>query len=340
MKKNRKNLEILIVILFVFIMGIVLLRQSFSIKVPESLNYTENGNVNYKVHLNDSKYYGTNYLNEGMQYISSIIDYIDISFNYNIKFDKNINYNAETNTFANIKIVDSNNSDKVIYSSKEIINKDNINKNNDSSINTSSKIKIDYKKYNDITNEFKTRYGISANCKLLVDYYINYNGNYNDFSNINKTKKLSVEIPLSEQMINISKTPSFSNNSQYIENSNKTIANKTLFSVSIVFILTSIITLIFEIITIIKEHDTDTKYDKYLKKILRHYDSYITESDKQIDIEDKTIINVNSFKELMDVRNNIEKAIVFNKINENNAKFMIIDDNEIYCFKVNSKDFN
>ena len=72
-KKTKKNImSIFLIIVFVFI-SVILADKSYNLKNYESLSYKETIATNYKVYLSDNSYYNTQYLDEGMQYISNII---------------------------------------------------------------------------------------------------------------------------------------------------------------------------------------------------------------------------------------------------------------------------
>ena len=106
---------------------------------------------------------------------------------------------------------------------------------------------------------------------------------------------------------------------------------------SVVSLLVSLYSIIIFIIDIINSNKNQTKYQRNLKKILRQYDSYITESSTDIDTSGKTTIEIKSFKELLDVRKNIEKAIIFIRLNDKSSKFLIVDQNQIYLYRFDEK---
>lgn len=334
MKKNKK-LEI-ILIFGMILCGLIALyfyKESRAIVTTTEVAYNETGGVNYKVYLSDKKYYNREYLDEGMQYISSIVDNIELNYKYNASYSSGDTFNISKRVLADVKIVDSDNNDKIIYSKQESIKEE---KSTGKEIALQDTIKIDYKKYNGLTNEFKTSYGISAKCRLVIYYYIQYQ---NESGDIRQNKVITVEIPLSEQMINVNKSADINNNSKYVSKTNEGSINKVMFALSMIFIALTLIQLFVLFKTFIKAKSLESKYDKYISKLLREYDSYITESkDETLDIN-KTVIKVSSFKELLDVRNNIEKAIVYLKLDENTSKFMIID-NEVYEYVVTREEMD
>ena len=327
MKKNRKEIILLILILFFAVGTFYFYKGSKNIVTMDEIKYEEKGNVNYKVYLTDKQYYNRDYLDEGMQYISSIIDYVEVTFNYNANYDKKDTYNIAKKISADVKIVDRDNNDKVIYSKNEVLKQENT---KSDKIELTDTLKVDYKKYNTLTNEFKSSYGISANCDLVVSYNIQYSDSSNEIS---QNKVMTVSIPLSQQMINISKSESIYKNDSYVGTTTEATINKAMLILSMVFLIVTLTGIIVLIKLIADKKKKESKYENFIKKTLREYDSYITTAKFEGNDSDKTVIKVESFKELLDVRNSVEKAIVYVKVDENTSKFMLID-NEIYEYTV------
>ena len=333
MKKNKKEIVILVAIIIFAILTGYFYKESKTIKSTGEIGYEEKSNINYKVFLKDKKYYNRDYLDEGMQYISSIIDYIQIDYNYNVKFDQENTYTINKKVLADVKIVDTDKSDKIIYSKQDVIKEVTI-KNNE--INLNDTIKIDYKKYNNLTNEFKTNYAISADCNLVVSYYVYYENEYGD---IKQNRLLNVTIPLSQQMINITKSDNINARNTYLGTTTKSTINSLMLTIALIMGVVTII-LVFALVSqILKRRAKESKYERFVKKILKDYDSYITESKEENYSTNKPVIKVDSFKELLDVRNNVEKAIIYIKKDDNTSKFIIID-NEIYEYTVTRQEMD
>ena len=333
MKKNKKEIVIILGIIVFAILTGYFYKESRTVRSTGEIGYEEKSNINYKVYLTDKKYYNKDYLDEGMQYISSIIDYIQIDYNYDVKFDQEDKYVVNKKVLADVKIVDSDKNDKLIYSKQDVLKDETI---KSDSINVKDSIKVDYKKYNNLTNEFKTNYAISANCNLVVSYYVYYE---NELGDIKQNRLLNVTIPLSQQMINITKSDNINTRSTFVGKTTKSTMNNMMLTVSLILGVVTLILVIALITEVLKRKSKESKYERYVKKLLRDYDSYITESKEGNYSTNKPIIKVDSFKELLDVRNNVEKAIIYIKESNDCSKFIIID-NEIYEYKVTREEMD
>ncbi len=340
MKKNsKKNITYIFLIIVLVFISIIFADRSYRLKKYESLSYKETIATSYRVYLDDDSYYNTPYLEEGMQYISNIIDYVDVTFSYINSFADSLTYNAETKAEAIVTIVDTDDNNKVIYKNTEVI--ENTKKDSDTSgtINKVKNFKIDYAKYNKITNEFKTKYGISAKCNLRINYYVNYTGKYKGLNNISRNTVMYLDIPLSEQMINITKNAPAINNNSFDGTSSNTLTNTILYVLAIICDLIALVFLFKVVSSKIAVSKETSKYDKFINKTLKQYDSYITEAEHET-TNKENMVRISTFRELLDVRNNVNKTIVYIRIDDNTSKFEIIDGNTLYYYVANREDFN
>ena len=68
-----------------------------------------------------------------------------------------------------------------------------------------------------------------------------------------------------------------------------------------------------------------TKYDKCLKRILIEYDRLIIETHSEPDLEKKKIIKVKKFEELLDVRDNLKKPIIYYSIVKHHKAYFFVE---------------
>ena len=78
-------------------------------------------------------------------------------------------------------------------------------------------------------------------------------------------------------------------------------------------------------------------YDKYINKILKEYDRLIAESSTLLSVEEKEIININKFTELLDIHDNLQKPIMYYEEKPHELSYFYIShDNVIYLYEVDS----
>lgn len=347
-QKNKKyfgyNERLLIYVLSVIaliVVAVVLFKNSITLNSKSDVTYKQTSNLDYKVALKPNDYYKEQYLNKGMQYIASLIDYINVDFNYNFKASDKLNYKYIYYINADVKVTDSNDENKIIYSKSEKITEEKIlKKENSDSFSIKENVKVNYATYNDLVKKFKSSYAINADSNLELSLILEIEDEKgNKIKNKDETDKMTVKIPLTEQMINIKLDYKEINNSENAKVYKEVnISNKILFTLSIIFIVLAGISIMLLSRFLNKTSRKKTAYELKLNKILKEYDRVIITSRKSIK-ETGTVVDVKSFEELLDARDNLEKPIIFNEIHKGQkCVFIVNSDNESYRYVLKQAD--
>ena len=80
----------------------------------------------------------------------------------------------------------------------------------------------------------------------------------------------------------------------------------------------------------------DSRYESYLKKILKTFDSILVKVIEIPSFEGKRIIRVAGLEDLMDAQAEIRKPITFFE-EDNGTSFILLDDNEAYIYVLKKK---
>ncbi len=353
-KKNGKNIKkenlllrfslcMFFFCLFVII-GFKFIINSLSINSDEKLHFQEKGNVKYSVCLKDNDFFEDECLDSNMSYVASLIK--NISFDFNYQFNGNFDNLVSSVDYEVVaKLIIENNDTKAKYYEKEYVltpkTSDSI-KNNGTLYNLDKKINIDYEYYNNIATNFKSQYGVDSQSYLEV-YLNTYNNVNSKYKDIPTSAQISVRIPLSQKAIEIKFNTQEVNKSidKYITSKNIVINGYLIFIVGITFLFTSLIFLFFIFMIIKKYTKTISKYDKFINKILKEYDRLIVETATFPDEKEYNVLIINSFNELVDVRDNLRSPIMFYNVKDHKmSKFYILNNNNLYLYIVNSNDIN
>ena len=328
--------------IFLFLIAVLFIFLSLRLNVNNKLRYFQTSNLDYKVNLKENNYYDQKTLGKDMTYIASLIDTIDVNFNYNFRTSDKLNYRYVYYVEAET-IVKQEQGDNVIFSKKDkIINDKSQSLKDNDNFNINQNVKINYDKYNDVVKNFKSTYALSAKSELVLTLYVNIiDEEGNNLKSLNANNKMSINIPLTEQMIDIKMNYKEINNSDtFVANTNVYVQNKVLFMVGIIICILFVINVISLFIMIKKTKRKKTPYDILLNKILREFDRIIVESKNDIIIDEKQdIIDVKSFEELLDVRDNLEKPILFHEIHKGQKSIFVVKNNyEIYRYVLKAVD--
>lgn len=318
----------LFIIIFL-LTSLFIVKTIFKTSNESKIAYIESGTANYKVYLKENNYYEEKYLDKNSRIIASLINTISVNFNYDIKSNEKLNYNYGYKIVGELLIYDKNDNNKPLHKKEYNLLSDNLKANNQTNINISKDVVIDYDEYNKYFNSFKSTYGLNSVGELVVKMIIT-SDTYKDKEGKNNTvNELSVSIPLSEQTIDITlKTNDFNKTNELNITTNKTV---TIFEiVSLCLTVSILIVLIVNLIIYLTKvyNSKNNPYERELKKILKEYDSIIVNATSSFVENKDKVIRVGDFKELLDAQKLHNVPILFYEVEKGNKSYFVIKDNE------------
>lgn len=337
-ESNEKAIPIAVVAGIIIMLVIVLIGcLSLTFQKEYVVHYKDKSNLDYNVYLKPNGFYQSSFLPKDKSYISTLIDYIDADFDYTFKSEDNID--LEYTYYVTADVLVNNSKGKNIFKQEEtIIDKKSFNDVSNNTFSIDENIKIDYAKYNRLASNFISSYDLEANSKVVISLYVNVLGKHAEFDKELKDKAvISLEIPLTNKTIDIAMDYELSNNvDEVFQYKSTMISNPVLFTISIILAILDIAGIIAIITYVISHRDCKTIYAHKLKRILRDYDSYISETSyfKRNDLGDNLRTEyVKSFDAIINIRDSIEKPILYHeeKVGER-AIFYIIDENVVYMY--------
>ncbi len=328
----EKRVTILVVFtIILFIGSFYALYRAFHYSSDEKVTYYESSDSQYTVCLNKNNYYNQECLPTGMKYLSSIVRDVNIDYSYNVNFSSDIDYNFSYYVVANLKIYEDDKGENVLYSNEDLLAEKKVVSGVSDKIDINSSVKVQYDKYLEYFNNYKKDYSLNAKGVINVLLYVDDSYDTRVVSSIN--------IPLGEQTFSIS-VNDINANKQSVSLDSNTWNNYNEISAFLGAFL-SLICLMF-IVKLIKyvtySFDRKSKYESIVNHILKEYDdSIVSVKDYSIDTN-KKIVKVLSFKELLDVEKNINKPIIYFKVNNVKSDFIVEDDNIIYKYTIKDTD--
>lgn len=342
--KKRLFKRIRLSILLILMMSTAFIISN-SVKKTVTLSYKENSNINYLVYLKTNPFYTEPYLPKGMQYIASLIDYVDVNFNYNFKMNEQMKYDYYYYIEANIQVFDKDNPTNVIFERKTKLVDNKIYTDQDGlAFSIDENLKINYGEYNDLIREFKTSYNINADSNVTLTMYVYVEGEHEYLDNPIRTHNaMNLVIPLSENQVDIAMDYQEINNSDEIEETSTKGTLSNFFLGASVFVLGLVFISLVDLIRyVLKGITRKTPYQKKIKAILREYERVVVEVTNSSALScDTNFIELKTFDELLDVSDRLEQPILFFEIVKNQrSQFIVRKDNDTYFFIVNAEDLN
>ena len=333
----KKIIVDIILLILLVISGYYTFKGSVFFNKEKKVKYNEKSNVNYKVYLNKNDFYEKEYLDKDMLYVASLIDNIVIDFDYNFESELKESIDFTYNITAKLMINNQAGNKNYYEKSYILLSNKNLKMTNEKNKNIHEQIKIDYSYYNVLASEFKTRYGIDAESKLIVYMTVNKKNTKDSNFVLDNSSTMNVEIPLSQRAIEIKLDyKEINETNSIIEKKSFNITNIYYFSiVGAISVVSAVIILLLVINTFRLFKKRKNEYEKYVSKILKGYDRLIAETSTLISFKNKEIVNISKFTELLDIHDNLQLPIMYyEKSKGQSGYFYICHDKMIYLFEI------
>ena len=333
-KVSRKKILIKLIVIFVLaILFFFLGFKNYSYK--NKCLYSENNSVDYKVYLKDNPYFDTSYMEMNKTYITSLIDYIDTNYNYNINFENKVSGKINYQIIAEIKADKAGNEIGNYWTKKyELTEIETIEIENKSDYSINLQNKIEYNKYNEILNNFIKEYSLQAESNLKVALVITGKVKPNrSKQEIELASEVSLNMPLSQKAIEGKINIENACRENFEQNKNKLSGFCEIFKP--IFFITVLIFAyyVLQYIQEIKKMESKMGYREKLKKITNEYDGIIIRVDN-MDIEKYIRMDVKSFEDLVNIYNNKREPINYWTSFEKSI-FFIINNCNCYVYTIN-----
>lgn len=328
-----------IIFFIVLTFSLITIRESFYIININKIIVKENSDIDYKVYLTKNDTYDNNYLEKDMSYITSIIDYIETNLKYSFKVNQESYYNFKYQILGDLIIEDKDAKDKIYYKNTFKLS-DEIEENieNEKQYGIDKTIQLDYWYYNGLANKFKDNYGVNTNSYLKVYIKIDAETDKTNYYSFKTKKEPNIIIPLAENSIKIN-INNIDSKQKVGEKPEIYLRSLPLLLLGLVLLLVSILIITQVFLNIIHLRPKKSLYDKTIDKILKEYDDIIVNTTTPPERDEKTIVQVKEFKELLDAYNNLKEPIKYHIINEHNkSEFYIVHNDELYLLTMKSVD--
>ena len=333
MSKISTN-KILIKLIVIIILGILSFCFGFKKCKFEKYSCVENNSVDYKVYLKENSYFDTPYLGKNKTYITSLIDYIDASFSYNINFEEEVSGSINYQIIAEITADKEGNALGNYWTKKyeltKLVTKD---INNKSQYLINLKNKIDYNKYNEILSGFIKEYNLQAESTLKVALVVEGNVKKDKTNeDVDILSELSLNVPLSKKAIEGKIVIENNCEKDIIETQDRleNIRNvvKALFFIEVVIFCYYL----FQYIQNLKKRNRVMSYREKIKKITNEYDGIIARVDN-VNIDSYVRIDVRTMEDLINVYNNTREPINF-WYSYDKSIFFLINNSSCYVYTI------
>ncbi len=307
------------------------------------VNYNESSFTDYQVNLKTNEFFEESHLQNNKQYISDLIETITTNFNYQINIDnKEIEYKYKYRIDAEI-IVKDKNTQNVLYTKTENLIKEKEFNAESLNVNVKESLNINFAKYNDYVEKFINTYKLdSTESYINVNMHVSVAGDCEDYSeSVSKTTTMSVIVPLTQKTISIDVSDNIiSSKNNVLQCSTLKEEDKVYFILGVLFLIIALSLTIYIVRYVIKTQSAETIYEKELKKILNNYGTYIQMLGNDFYFRDYHMLKVNSFEDMLEIRDTIRQPILMRENNEKTGAYFIIPSSTklLYIYRLKVSD--
>lgn len=318
-RPRKVRVWLLLPLLILLVLGGYCAFSAMGIETTGVVDYQVNGEIDYRVYLKDNDYYTEKFLGKDMQYIASLINVVRADFGYELEAEDDAQATYEYEIIANAKATDRNDKSRVLYEKAETLKKGAVQNMTAGKIVIQQSVDVDYGKYNELMRSFRQDYGIAANCFLDLKMVVKVDGE------IKTEDALAMNIPLSDQTIDITMDTKAINRSEKLGEEVKEIYIKNLPLLIVGLVIVGIcLILIIAVIYYYATRYNDNLYEKALHKILKEYDTYIVNATETL-YERPAVVRVEGFKELLDASQAEGAPIVFLEVIPGEKSYFVVN---------------
>lgn len=322
---------VVVIILFVVMAQFITYKMKNDVAV-DSLEYCNQNSINYKVYYEENPFYTEPYIPENKTYVSSYVKLIDVDFtslvNYTEKLSGTYDY------YINAKLVaytPGDETDDLWNKEYKLTDVDTIDFDQSNSYRIDKNMQIDFQKYLQEYEEYRSSSKIASNAKLVIELVVNNHGEYKKQDKLDFTSSSKLVIPISDSTFQITKD--VVSECKTLENKGDS-KNKNIYMfIIIVCWLMVLVTVILLISLYVKNMKKTNAYEKKIKKILNTYDAIIVNVEKLPALTGLSVIDVTSFEELVDAQNEVRLPINFKEDKRRRtAKFVLVRNNLAWVY--------
>lgn len=310
------------------------------------IEYTEHGDVDYSVYLNDNEFFDEEYLGKNNSYISVLVNHIKADFSYALDMSANkVGYSYSYSLDAVLDISNKDSGKTHFDKTYSLIPETTVSENSDK-MSIAETVDIDYVQYNDLAKRFVTAYPSlqsDARCMLIVTMHVSVIGSCEEFeNNSNNDYAVSLSIPLATETFEIETGSTLPSADSKIIACDRGAAKDVFKYISIILGIIDVLLIVFFVVFVYLTRNTDINYEIKIKRLLSSYKSFIQRISNEFNKEGYQVLLVKTFDELLEIRDTLQSPILMTENEDKTRSEFIIATNTkiIYMFEVKIDDYD
>jgi hypothetical protein len=337
-----------LVIAIVTIIAVLFAMTYYNTSKNYYINYTENGNVDYKVYYHeDENFVGEDAIRgPGDSYIAENINKIVADFEYELHMEEAVNYSYSYKVNARLEVYDRSTGKVIYHPTYELVPEKVVDiAGAKQSLEITESAEIDYAVYNNAAHSFINKYRLdNVRAMVVIEMEIEVLSNCESFEaeNTRNSYVVSLNVPLNTAKVNVNMTSTVPAAETKILACTQN-ANKVLFLVlTIIAFVIDALLIAFLVAFIFLTRNTDINYSIKVGRIVSNYKSYIQQIVNPFNDEGYQILMVNEFVEMLEIRDTLQSPILMNENEDKTCTRFIIPTNTkvLYVYEVKVDDYD
>ena len=313
-KEKRKKLIYAQIAIMIIIAILTAIFAAIYFKLTEEyyIEYTEHGNVDYKVQLKENDFYEEEWLEDGQAYVASLIKTVLADMEYKMDMGASVDFQYKYSVFANLRIIDNDTNKDILNKYYPIKEEQLINKTNTSKLEIWETIDIDYGTYNELNSQFLEKFKLNdTTSKLVVTMKVEVIGSSEQFeSDSQNVSTINLNIPLTKRTVNVNMTSSITESESKILANERDLNQNAFKGMAITTGGLDVILLVIFIFFVYLTRNEDINYSIKVSKIVNSYKSYIQKLVNGFDENGYQILMLDTFADMLTIRDTIQSPIL------------------------------
>jgi len=346
--KQWVRIFLIIVTIAVMITSVVSVIKALSPQVAarkKMYSYNYKSDMNYRVYLKKNNFFTAPYMGMNKQYITSIIDHIEVDAKYDFDSSEVLNYEYSYSIMATARgMAEDSGGKKVDVWSKEYpLSEVQSNSGTGDKFSIVKTINLDYNYYNQVLTDFRNQFGLSVDARVDLVFSVKVSGGLNGSTEktLDEKKDMTLQFPLLVQTLRV--------NADYVNSGGDTIYTKldntkqinvALLGISVVLFAVSL-SIFIQLVKSLLKVTRKSEYIIALNKIMKDYGDIIAETHNMPDLGSYDVVNIKNFADMVDIEEELHSPIIYFEIEENSkCAFLIINEKTAYRFVLKETDFD
>ena len=303
------------------------------------IEYTESGNVDYKVNLKSNNFFDEDYVEKDRSYVASLVKDIEAELEYMLLMDaSSVGFDYTYSVDAQLIIANKSTGDHIYEPTFEIVPETTRSIENTSSIKITEVITVDYNKYNTIASNFINAYDLKgATSTLVVTMKVDVLGNCDEFEDSSANSYfMALNVPLTEENFSIYTTSSSANGESKVLACVGAVCQNLFIIIGIVAAILAALLAVGLAVFVYITRNEDVNYTNKVRRLVSAYRSFIQQIDGQFNTAGYQIVPIKTFGEMLGIRDTIQSPILmFENRDQTMTEFVIPTNTKIlYTFEI------